>query len=96
MAGREAEKILRPWDFGKKGYRQPGEPADERPIMRGSPFWEDAAEQEAYERAVRERPIRFEGVLDYLQGIVKQATGKDIIPEAGQSMPQVRVPGEEG
>ena len=95
MAGRESEKILRPWDFGKKGYREPGDPTDERPVIRRDPFWENPMEQSVYERAVKERPIKMgESLLDYLQAIVKQATGKDA--EAGQSMPQVRVPGEEG
>jgi hypothetical protein len=105
MAGREAEKVLRPWDFGRKGYREVEEPTDERPVIRGTPFWEYPIEQAVFERAVKERPINLalegkafvgygEGLLDYLQEIVKRATGKDA--EATQAMPQVRVPGEEG
>jgi hypothetical protein len=104
MAGREAERVLRPWDFGRKGYREPGEPTDERPVIRGTPFWEYPMEQVVFERVVKERPINLalegkvfigygEGLLDYLQEIVKRATGKDA--EAIQAMPQVRVPGEE-
>ena len=95
----------RPWERGKKGYRQVEEPPDERPVLRGSPFWESASEQEAYEGAVKARPIKLvledgrfagygEGVLSYLQQIVKQATGKDA--EAPLEMPKVRLPGEEG
>ena len=99
------EMPLRPWERGKKGYREIGEAWDERPVLRGSPFWESGSEQEAYQGAVEERPIKVvleegkfagygEGVLDYLQEIVRRATGKEA--EAPQLMLAGRVPGEEG
>jgi hypothetical protein len=43
-------------DTGRKGYREPHEPRDERPLLSCQPFWESAEEQDAYELAVRQNP----------------------------------------
>lgn len=41
-------------DDGPKAYRAEHEPIDSRPLLCWRPFWRDAEEREAYERAVAE------------------------------------------
>lgn len=77
-------------DFGRMGFRYPDEPVDERPVLRGAPFWHDASEQCAYEDAVQQNPRREgEGPMAYAARISGIVTG--LYAKAGMKMPRVRM-----
>jgi hypothetical protein len=101
MAGREPEQALKPWDLGRKGYREEGEARDERPLIAHSQFWKDECERLEWEYAVEADPIkvirgpggRFAGYAEsteeYLQRIVARVKGR---PASIRSMPEARLP----
>jgi hypothetical protein len=43
-------------DTGRMYWREPGEPVDERPLIRRRPFWGSVEEEAAYLIAVRNNP----------------------------------------
>jgi hypothetical protein len=64
-------------DSGRKGYREPHEPRDERPVLSCNPFWESMEEQETYEaiaRFNRRKPSEFPSA--YIERIASLAAGK--------------------
>ena len=65
-----------PPDTGRKFYREPGEPKDERPTLLIRRFWESPEEEAAYLSAVRDNARKpGEGAFAYivrLAGIVQQ------------------------
>ena len=62
---------------GPPAYRQPDEPEDGRPVLVGSPFWQDASERLMYEDAVQQNPKREdEGALAYAERVSGVVTGE--------------------
>lgn len=76
-------------DFGPPAYREPDEAPDAREwVIKRKPFWSDRTEQATYEHAVEANPKGSEeGTLEYLERIVKIATGK--LAQRPKSMPAV-------
>ena len=77
MAGRQSDsRQPEPGDTGRKGYREPDEPPDDRPVIVRAPFWRDESERLTYEHAVESWPRRQgEGAMSYIAriaGIVEQ------------------------
>jgi len=66
-----------PGDTGRKGYREPGEQWDQRPMIQHSHFWLDPEEQATYEHAVESNPILpDEGHGTYIQRIASIVAGR--------------------
>lgn len=60
-----------------RGYREPGEPRDDRPLVKHRPFWRDIGEQLTYQIAVESNPKKpGEGIEAYLQRICAAAGAK--------------------
>ena len=73
-------------DTGRIGFREAGEPPDERPVLVREQFWADQSEQMTYEHAVQANPQRpDEGNLSYLARIAASVEGKYLA--AGGTMP---------
>lgn len=77
MAGRARQRgrVVRHWekpkDTGRQAYREPGEPSDERPLIKHRAFWTSAAEELRWLWAVEEcrRSRGKEGTTEHLERI---------------------------
>ena len=77
MAGRQSDsRQPEPGDTGRKGYREPDEPPDDRPVIVRAPFWSSESERLTYEHAAESWPRRpGEGAMTYiarLAGVVER------------------------
>lgn len=80
---------LTPPDFGRKCYREAGEPPDERPMLRIRPFWRSEEEASAYLTAARNtlrivdvEADTIENAVHYIGRIAKAAEGTYLAPPA--------------
>lgn len=90
MAGRQPEQELKPWDRGRKGYREPDEPVDERLVLKRSQFWKDETERLTYEHAAEKWPRKTgEGMLEYIERLAARAQSKLSLRAPLQTMPPV-------
>jgi hypothetical protein len=98
----ESQPFNQERDTGRKGYREPWEPEDERPVIAygacqcrgcreyGGDFWRDKTEQMTYDSAVESNPKREnEGPMAYIQRISALVEGK--YQRADKGMPHVRM-----
>lgn len=99
-------------DTGRLGIRMPGEPPDERPLVRMRPFWKTPEEQAAYLTAVRQHPRECDPEADTIEssmayiGRIAGIVAKGPVVTPVKAMPAVpawasdelyeREPGEEG
>ena len=75
-----------PKDTGRKGYREPDELRDERPMIAHAPFWRDESERLTYEHAVESNQKRgTEGPMSYIGRIAAIVEGR--LGKVGKVMP---------
>jgi hypothetical protein len=67
----------KPWDQGRKAYREPNEAPDGRPVITRDQFWSDETERQTYEHAAESYPRRpGEGpALTYMHRLAVVALG---------------------
>jgi len=84
MAGRSAEREFRPYDPDsslRNGYREPGEPADGRPVIARPQFWSSESDRLQYEYTVHAHPRRAEeGAVSYIARIAQLVTKHPLQP----------------
>lgn len=97
----DGDNPLGPPDTGQKCYREPGEPVDDRPLIRRRPFWSSPEEEAAYLTAVRNNPREvdpeadtIESVMHWLGRVAAAAEGKFPAPPAKRFPPRHRMPKE--
>jgi len=92
MAGRSAEREFRPYDPSatlRNGYREPGEPADGRPVIVRPKFWASESERLQYEYTVQANPRQpDEGPATYIARIA-QLVAKHPLPPPVKDMPRL-------
>jgi hypothetical protein len=86
----------KPWEDGRKGYSEPDEPQDERPVITRRSNYASESERLTYEFAVESNPKQpDESNLAYARRIAEIAQGR-VAPLKDMPTVMVRVPGEEG
>lgn len=90
---RPASSTLTPPDFGRKCFREPGEPRDGRFALLIRPFWASDSERDAYESAVHDHPREVDVAADeiesdtaYIQRIARIAASS-ILAAPAKSFP---------
>lgn len=79
-------------DTGRMCFRLPGEPRDERPLLKIEDFWNSAEEEGAYTAAARENPRIYdqgtvEGPLAYIQRLAEIAAKHPLV-KPGRRFPR--------
>lgn len=78
-----------PFDSGRRGFREPDEPIDERPCIVRAPFWKDAMEAATYLTAVQMNPQKStEGPFAYIERLSSIVTKEQ--RDALHDMPRAR------
>jgi len=73
-------------DTGRRGYREPSDPPDDRPVIVHAPFWSSESERLTYEHAVESWPRRQgEGAMTYIARIAAKVEGR--LAAAAKSFP---------
>ena len=94
MSTKGAYGDSRPEDTGRMGFREPGEPPDDRQnVISRRPFWRDSSEELAWLYAVEQaRPFRKSDTLtEHLERIANIA-GAELKGKPAKDFPETRLP----
>lgn len=91
--------VVTPPDTGRMCFRYPGEPVDERPLIKIRDIWDECPEQQPiYEAAVRDNPRivdiearTIESPLAYIQRIAEIVASKPLPPPSKRIPPRHRM-----